>query len=129
MNRSRSTQEVFDDHLALRADDQVDVDIERNYAHDVALITLDGIFRGHDGVRKCARILKDCIGDAEVTYAVRRVDGDVAYLHWTARSNEVVVNDAADTFVIRDGKIVTKTIYFRPIRCDSEEPPAASRNS
>jgi ketosteroid isomerase-like protein len=128
MSRSRSTQEVFDDHLVLRAAGQVDLDIKRNYAHDVALITLDGIFRGHDGVRECARILEDCIGDADVAYVVRRVDGDVAYLHWTARSDEVVVNDAADTFVIRDGKIVRKTIYFRPIRCDRQESPAASRD-
>jgi hypothetical protein len=44
MSQSRSTKEVFDDHLALRAAGQVDLDIERNYAHDVALITLDGIF-------------------------------------------------------------------------------------
>jgi hypothetical protein len=39
-----------------------------------------------------------------------------------------MVNDAADTFIIRDGKIVRKTIYFRPIRCDPEQSPAASRD-
>ncbi|HYC48220.1 MAG TPA: nuclear transport factor 2 family protein [Burkholderiales bacterium] len=96
----------------------MELDIQRNYAEDVVLLTLDGIFRGHDGVRRCCRILKECLGDAQFTYVVKRVHGDVAYLHWTAQSDEVVVKDAADTFIIRDGKIVTKTIYFRAERCE-----------
>jgi ketosteroid isomerase-like protein len=118
---TRSAAEVFDDHLALRAAGKVDLDIQRNYAEDVVLITLDGIFRGHDGVRQCFSTLKECIGDATYTYVVRRVDGDVAYLHWTARSDSVVVDDAADTFVIRDGKIVAKTIYFSVKRCQPRQ--------
>ncbi len=118
MSSIRTTEQVFEDHLALRLAGEVELDIQRNYAGDVTLITLDGIFRGHDGVRECCRTLKECLGDAPFTYVVRRVDGDVAYLHWTARSDTVVVEDAADTFVIRDGKIVSKTIYFRAKRCE-----------
>jgi hypothetical protein len=64
MSATRSTVEVFEDHLALRLAGEVERDIQRNYAEDVVLITLDGIFRGHNGVRHCCGILNDCIGDA-----------------------------------------------------------------
>lgn len=108
----RSTAEVFEDHLALRAAKDLERDLARNYSTDVTLLTLDGIFQGHDGVRECAAILKRHVGDADYPYVVRRIDGEVAFLHWTARSPKGDVQHGVDTFVIRSGKIIAATIYF-----------------
>src|SRR5687767_11441910 len=80
----RSTEQVFCDHLELRRLGRVEEDIERNYDPDVILLTTYGVFRGQDGVRHGAALLQSHIGDAEVTCTTRLVDGDVAFLEWTA---------------------------------------------
>jgi hypothetical protein len=108
----RSTEEVFEEHLALRASCDVELDIERNYAPDVVMLTCFGVFRGRDGVREGARLLQMQIGDARVTYVRRLVHRDVAFLEWTAESDSVRVEDGTDTFVIRNGHIVTKTFHY-----------------
>jgi hypothetical protein len=109
---TRRTEAVFCDHLELRRLGQVEIDIQRNSADDVVLLTTYGVFRGHDGVRRGAALLQSQIGNAIVTCVTRIVDGDVAFLEWTARSGDVVVDDGADTFVIRKGRIVKKTIHY-----------------
>ena len=108
----RSTEDVFRDHLALRAEGEVERDIERNYAEDVVLIFAYGVFRGRNGVRRCAHRLHDELGDAEVTYAACHVEGEIAFLEWRASSERVQVRDGVDTFLIRDGQIVTKTVHY-----------------
>jgi hypothetical protein len=108
----RSTEEVFRDHLELRAAGNVERDIERNYAPDVVLMRSHAVFSGQMGVRQCAQLLKQDIGDAEVTYVTCRVHDDVAFLEWTARSNTRTVEDGADTFIIRGGRIVIKTVHY-----------------
>lgn len=108
----RSTEEVFCDHLELRRTCDVQQDIDQNYAADVVLLTSYGVFEGHDGVKHCAALLHEHIGDAEVTCNTKLVDGEVAFLEWTARSDRILVEDGVDTFVIRDGRIFRKTIHY-----------------
>jgi hypothetical protein len=40
------------------------------------------------------------------------VDGNVAFLEWTAEGEGAGVRDGVDTFVVRDGKIVAQTIHY-----------------
>jgi hypothetical protein len=114
----RSTAEVFREHLELRQAGQVDAVIERNYAHDVVLLTTYGIFRTRDGVREGAKLLKQQLGDAKFTYITQYVQDDIAFLEWTARSNQVIVHDGADTFLIRDGQIIIKTVHYTVKNCE-----------
>jgi hypothetical protein len=113
----RTTHEVFYDHLGLRALGEVQHDIARNYARDVVLLTSFGVFHGHRGVRRCATMLKKHIGDARVTWGACFVHGDVVFYEWHAHSDTICVEDGADTFIVRDGLIVAKTIHYtvRPI--------------
>jgi hypothetical protein len=40
------------------------------------------------------------------------VDGETAYLEWSARSGERRVEDGVDTFLVRDGLIVVQTVRY-----------------
>jgi len=46
----RTTEEVFLDHLEHRKAGRLDLDIERNYAPDVMIVSNFGTFFGHTGV-------------------------------------------------------------------------------
>ena len=109
---ARSTQEVFDSHLALREDNRFDEDLATNYAEDVVVLTLTGVFRGHDGLRASHADLQRYFPDGKYTYKVQLVEGDVAYLAWSGRSPKGTVHDGADSYVIREGKIVAQTIHY-----------------
>jgi hypothetical protein len=52
---ARSTREVFEDHLRLAEENDLEGDLERNVAEDVVMLTGRGVFRGHAGVCELAR--------------------------------------------------------------------------
>lgn len=110
--RSRSAAEVFESHLQLRDAQDLEADIRTNYAPDVVLMTCTGVFRGHDGVRASAAELNRYFPDGKFEYVRRMVEGDIAFLVWTGRSPVGEVKDGADSFVIRDGRIVAQTIHY-----------------
>ncbi len=109
---TRSAKEVFDDHLRQSIDSTVQEDFARNYADDVVLLTGRGVFRGRDGLMHLADLLRKELPDAQFEYCVRLVEGDVAFLEWTARSDGAQVKDGADSYVIRGGRIVAQTIHY-----------------
>ena len=109
---SRTTQQVFDDHLELAQQGRSDEDIARNYTEDCVVLTNRGAFRGHDGLRQLARMLQQEVPDAEYRYINRLVEGRFALLEWTADCGAVAVHDGADSFVIEDGKVVAQTIHY-----------------
>jgi hypothetical protein len=108
---SRTAREVFDDHLRIGMEGTVEDDIERNYASSVVLLTSDGISRGHDGLRdqaaKMQRELPNCTFHYET-----RLEGELAFLEWTAEADGARVRDGADSYLIRDGRIVAQTIHY-----------------
>jgi ketosteroid isomerase-like protein len=116
----RSAAEVFEDHLRLRTANDAETDILTNYAEDVVLLTCTGVFRGHDGVRASAEELKKYFPDGCYTYVRKVVDGEVAFLVWTGQSPVGEVRDGADSFVIRNGKIVAQTIHYMVDRSERE---------
>lgn len=110
---TRSTGEVFDDHLNEGAHGSVDGDLGRNYAPDVVVLTTAGDRYGHDGIRELAELLREQLPQAEVTYTDRVVAGETAFLEWTARAaNGARVEDGANSFLIRDGRIQAQTIHY-----------------
>lgn|SRR5919112_1892666 len=109
---SRTTREVFDDHLRAASASDDEGDIARNYAPDVVLLTGIGILRGHDGVRRSRSVLRDDLPGASYDYVTRLVDGETAFLEWEAHSDAIEVDDGADSFVVRDGLIVAQTIHY-----------------
>jgi hypothetical protein len=111
---ARSTREVFRDHLRNRRAGALEEDLARNYADDIVLLTGDGIFRGKDGVRRCARLLHERLPCVRYRYRTTLVKGEAAFLEWSALCPTAEVADGADSFLIRGGRIVVQTIHYTP---------------
>jgi predicted SnoaL-like aldol condensation-catalyzing enzyme len=108
----RTTADVFEDHLELRLAGKVDDDIAKNYSDDVVMLSSTEVGHGRAGARRCADELARLLPDAEFEIVAKQVHGDYAFLHWRARSKEARVCHGADSFVIRDGKIVMQSVYY-----------------
>ncbi len=110
---TRSAQEVFDDHLRRANEGDVEADIETNYAEDVVFID-NGVIRiGRQGALEAAAQLEADAPDATYTYDTVLVEGEIAYLEWTAEAGSTRIGIGVDSFVIRDGLIRAQTIYYR----------------
>jgi len=63
-------------------------------------------------VRHLARLLAEQLGCAAYTFRTKLVAGEVAFLEWGACCPAAAVEDGADSFIIRDGRIVVQTIHY-----------------
>ncbi len=108
----RSVETVLSDHLALRKHKALEEDIERNYAAEVVLLTHEGTLHGHEGVRESGRLLHRQLPDGEYEYHNLLIEGEVGFLEWTGRGRGTDVCDGADSYLVRDGKIVAQTIHY-----------------
>lgn len=118
--RRRTAREVLDDHLNL-ANDWVqadlahilDEDLRRNVAEDVVVLINRGTFRGHEGVRRLARMLGEELPEREAfRYTYVAVDGRMGLLEWAYEDSTVLVRDGVDSYLIEGGKIVAQTIHY-----------------
>ncbi|HEX3018872.1 MAG TPA: hypothetical protein VHP36_01155 [Chitinispirillaceae bacterium] len=108
----RSTKEVFDSHLLYTLDWDIDTDIEINYAADCFLLSSYGAYYGSEGIRKAFSVLESQIPEADILYSNKTVHNDIAFLEWQAESDDAFIDDGADTFIIRNGKIVSQTMHY-----------------
>ncbi|MFW6323970.1 MAG: nuclear transport factor 2 family protein [Desulfovibrionales bacterium] len=108
----RTTEEVFEDHLALAKKGRVEIDVGRNFDPECVLLTSDGIFQGHDGVRKAATALEKKLPQAVFTYTRTMVFGELAFLEWTGESEKTRVCSGADSFIVRNGRIRYMTAHY-----------------
>jgi hypothetical protein len=108
----RTTAEVLRDHLELRAKAELERDIERNYHPKFVLLHVNGVEHGHAGMRRSGRRLQQQMPGIRFEVVSLQIDGEYAYLEWRARSDHHVVSDGADSFVVRDGKILMQTIHY-----------------
>lgn len=109
---ARSAQEIFEDHLREGKEGTVETDFARNYSDDLVILTGRGVYRGRDGLMYLADLLRKELPGARFEYQTRLVEGEVAFLEWTASADGVKVEDGADSFVIRDGRIIAQTIHY-----------------
>jgi len=72
---NRSTKEALDDHLRESKEDSIEADLARNYAQDLVVLTSDGVYRGHDGLRQLAARLRKELPNAEFEYRTCLVEG------------------------------------------------------
>ena len=127
MATHRSARDVIEDHLELGRSGSIDDDLARNYAPDVTCFVRGGIHYGHDALRRLAERLSNELPDATFEYTTVLADGDVGFLEWTAISKQAEVRDGADSYVVRDGRIVAQTIHYtvEPRRDDGVSPTVA----
>ena len=108
----RTAREILTSHLDLRRNGELEKDLEENYSPDLVILTGFGIFYGHEGMRLTAAILNEQLPDARFTYKEVVVDGEMGLLEWSGESDKTQVQDGADSYLVRDGRIVAQTIHY-----------------
>ena len=108
----RSTEEVFEDHLALAQSGDVTTDLARNFAPNCVLLTTYGVFSGHEGCREAAKLLDQQVGRTKYVYRRKMSEGQIAFLEWAVSNEQAWINDGADSYWIRDGLIHAMTIHY-----------------
>lgn len=108
----RSTEEVVGDHLAARDRGDLEADLAANYADDVVLLSADGATRGIDAVRTSAERLFDELGPSTFDYRAVVIEGAYGFLAWSAESDTRRIDDGADSYVVRGGRIVMQSVHY-----------------
>jgi ketosteroid isomerase-like protein len=105
-----STKDVLENHL--KAFGQGDITgILSDYAPGAVLFTKEAALKGVDAIRPLFEALIAEFGKPGVTFNMKKqwVEGDYAYIFWTAETADNVYELATDTFVVREGKIVAQS--------------------
>jgi len=108
----RSSIAVLDDHLRESQTGSIEADLARNYSEDLVVLTGRGVYRGHQGLRQLAQRLREELPEATFEYRTRLIEGEMGFLEWTGHSPVAEVEDGADSYLIREGKIVAQTIHY-----------------
>lgn len=105
-----TTQDIVDHHLKCFGEANLD-GILSDYASTAVLFMPDGPLKGADAIRPVFTALFAEFGKPGATFALKHmsVDGDHAYIHWTADTVDNVYEMGTDTFVVRDGKIIAQS--------------------
>jgi hypothetical protein len=113
MTQSRSTKQVFEDHLKLRVEGDLEADLQRNYADNVILLTENSNAVGHDAIRMSAGRLAEQLPNSKFEFLSKQVSGPYALLIWRAKSDRYDVIGGADTFLIENGEIKMQSIHYQ----------------
>lgn len=105
-----STKDVLDHHM--ECFDNGDVEgVLSDYAPDAVLFTAHGPLKGIDAIRPMFQAMIAEFGKPGTAFSMKQlsVEGDYAYILWTAETADNVYEVATDTFVVREGKIVAQS--------------------
>jgi len=105
-----STKEVLDNHLKCFGEGDLK-GILSDYAPGAVLFTSGGPLRGADAMKPLFQALIAEFGKPGAAFRMKHqsVEGDYAYILWTAETADNVYEVGTDTFVVRDGKIVAQS--------------------
>lgn len=105
-----STQNVFEHHLQCFGTANLD-GIMSDYSEDSVLLTPTGAFKGRAAIRAFFEAGFVEFTKRGTTFNAKQsyVEGDCAFIAWDAETPDNRYEGAADTFVIRDDKIVVQT--------------------
>jgi len=105
-----TTQSVLEHHLQCFGTADLD-GIMSDYAPEAALLTGDGSLKGPDAIRGFFVAAFAEFTKPGTTFVMKTmlVDGDCAFILWDAETSDNRYENATDTFVVRDGKIVAQT--------------------
>ena len=105
-----STRDVVNHHLKSFGGRDLK-GILSDYAPGAVLFTPEGPLRGVDAIRPLFQAMLAEFGKPGAVFSLKQqsVEGDYAYILWTAETADNVYELATDTFVVRDGKIVVQS--------------------
>jgi ketosteroid isomerase-like protein len=105
-----TTKETVGHHLKCFGEGNLD-GILSDYAPTTVLFMPDGPLKGTDAIRPAFTAIVAEFGKPGTTFAIKHfsVDGDHAYILWTAETADNIYEMGTDAFVVRDGKIVAQS--------------------
>jgi ketosteroid isomerase-like protein len=105
-----STKEIIDHHLQAFA--QRDLKgVLSDYAPGAVFFTPQGPLRGPDAIRPLFQAMIAEFAKPGAAFSLKQqfVEGDFAYILWSAETVDNVYELGTDTFVVQNGKIVAQT--------------------
>ena len=105
-----TTQEVLDHHLKSFGEGDLD-GILSDYAEDAVLFTSHGTLKGLEAIKPLFETLIAEFSKPGVWIEMQTqsVEGDYAYIVWSAETPDNSYELGTDTFVIHDGRIVAQS--------------------
>jgi ketosteroid isomerase-like protein len=105
-----STSDILDRHLKSFAARDLD-GILADYSADAVLFVPTGPLRGPDSIKPLFQTLFAEFRKPGSSFNLEQsyIDGDHAYILWTAETADNSYEFATDTFVVREGKIVAQS--------------------
>ncbi len=105
-----STKEVQDHHLKCFAAGDLE-GILFDYAPGAVLFTPDRPLKGAEAIRPLFQAMVAEFGKPEATFSMKQqfIEGDYAYILWSAETVDNVYEMGTDTIVVRDDKIVAQS--------------------
>lgn len=109
-----STKEVLDHHLECFGAGDLN-GLLSDYAPGAVLFTPDGQLKGADAMRPVFQALLAEFGKPGTVADMKQqsIEGEYAYILWTAETADNVYEVGTDTFVVRDGKIVAQSFAVK----------------
>lgn len=109
-----STQEVLDHHLECFGRGDLD-GILADYSPTAVMFTPTGALKGPAAMRPVFQTLFTEFGKPGTSFSMkhRSVDGDYAYILWSAETADNVYELGSDTFVVRNGQITAHSFALK----------------
>ena len=105
-----TTDDVLDRHLQSFYDNDLE-GVVADYSSDAVLFVPDKPLKGPNAIKPFfqAFFAEFAKPGASFSMLQRHVDGDYAYILWSAETADNSYEAATDTFIVRDGKIVAQS--------------------
>jgi ketosteroid isomerase-like protein len=105
-----STSDVLDRHLKSFAERDID-GVVADYSSDAVLFVPGGPLKGPAAIKSLfeAFFSEFAKPGSSFTMQLRSIDGDHAYILWTAETADNSYEFATDTFVVRNGQIIAQS--------------------
>ncbi|HEX3543463.1 MAG TPA: nuclear transport factor 2 family protein [Candidatus Acidoferrum sp.] len=105
-----TTSDVLDNHLKRFGENDLD-GVLADYSSDVVLFIPDGPLKGLDAIKPFFHAIFSEFAKPGASFSMRQryVEGDYAYILWSAETADNSYEAATDTFVVRNGKIVAQS--------------------
>jgi len=106
----RTTKDILNHHL--KAFGERDLSgVLSDYAPGIVFFTQNGLLRGVDAIRPLFQALLAEFGKPGARFDMKEqlIEGDHAYILWTAETPDNSYELGTDTFVVRNGKIVAQS--------------------
>ena len=109
-HKMASTMDVLANHIKCFGEGDL-TGILADYAPAAVLFTPDGPLKGTNTIKPFFQAMIAEFGKPGTAFSMKQqfVEGDYAYVVWTAETAENVYEFATDTLVVRNGKIVAQS--------------------